>query len=114
MNAPVPQIRYRAVSMELAAYLDERCVEMHILTDVGETVAIVCGTDSIFTIQRHIEQMGRECPEISTWETRNDGGFSESDRRAYQAAMWEGWPPPAFHPSLAISPGYGSAESSSA
>jgi hypothetical protein len=61
------QPRYRAVSMELAAYLDGHYVEMHIVTDAGETVAIVCPRDSIFAIQRHIAQIGRDCPEISTW-----------------------------------------------
>jgi hypothetical protein len=59
--------RYRAVSMELAAYLDGRYVEMHITTDAGETVSVVCPRDSIFAIQRHIEQIGRDCPEIASW-----------------------------------------------
>jgi len=60
-------VRYRAVSMELAAYLDERCVEMRILTDTGETIAVACPSDSIFTVQRHIEQLGHQCAEIATW-----------------------------------------------
>lgn len=67
MNMLAPQIRYRAVSMELAAYLDGRYVEMHILTDTGNAITVACGGDSIFAVQRHIEQMGRECPEISSW-----------------------------------------------
>ena len=61
-------IRYRAVSMELAAYLDGEYVEMHIVTDAGARVTVVCDKDSIFAIQRHIEQIGRDCPEISTWK----------------------------------------------
>jgi hypothetical protein len=61
------QQRVRAVSMELAAYLDDRYVEMHIVTDTGKTIAVACDADSIFAIQRHIEQMGRECPEIASW-----------------------------------------------
>ena len=69
MNTTATQVRYRAVSMELAAYLDGRYVEMHILTDTGETVSVVCNNDSIFSIQRHIEEMGRNCPEIATWTT---------------------------------------------
>lgn len=60
-------IRYRAVSMELAADLDARNVEMHILTDTGKTIAIVCPRDSIFAIQKHIEQIAKACPEIATW-----------------------------------------------
>jgi hypothetical protein len=59
--------RYRAVSMELAAYLDEHCVEMHILTDTGETIAVACPSDSIFAIRRHIERLGQQCPDIATW-----------------------------------------------
>jgi hypothetical protein len=60
-------LRYRAVSMELAAYLDDRHVEMHIVTESGQTVSIVCEQDSIFAVQRNIERMGRDCPEIATW-----------------------------------------------
>lgn len=67
MNLPPATARYRAVSMELAAYLDARDVEMHILTDTGETIAVVCPRDSIFAVQRHIEQIGKACPEIATW-----------------------------------------------
>jgi hypothetical protein len=59
--------RYHAVSMEFAAYLDGRYVEMHIVTDTGETVAVVCPRDSIFAIQRHIERIGQDCPEIASW-----------------------------------------------
>lgn len=93
MSVPPPQIRYRAVSMELAAYLDGRYVEMHILADTGQSIAVVCDKDSIFAIQRHIEQMGRECPEIATWKTvMNDGSFDDDDQSSYEAAMSEGWP----------------------
>jgi hypothetical protein len=59
--------RYRAVSMELAAYLDDRYVEMRIVTDTGEAVAVVCPRDSIFALQRHIERIRHDCPEIATW-----------------------------------------------
>jgi hypothetical protein len=67
MSAASAKIRHRAVSMELAAYLDGQYVEMHIVTDAGERLTVVCDKDSIFAIQRHIEQIGRDCPEISTW-----------------------------------------------
>lgn len=67
MKEHAPQIRYRAVSMGLAAYLDGRYVEMHILTDTGKSIVVACDRNSIFAVQRHIEQMGRECPEISSW-----------------------------------------------
>ena len=92
MRASPPQIRYRAVSMELAAYLDGHYVEMHILADTGQSIAVACDKDSIFAIQRHIEQMGRACPEISTWKTvLNDESFNDIDQSFYAAAMSEGW-----------------------
>lgn len=59
--------RYHAVSMELAAYLDGHYVEMRIATASGETIAVMCPRDSIFAVQRHIEQIGRDCPEIAGW-----------------------------------------------
>jgi hypothetical protein len=87
------QIRYHATSMELAAYLDGRYVEMHIGTDTGQDVAVVCDQDSIFAIQRHIEQLGSECPEISTWQTgTNSTDRRADDQRSYDAAISEGWP----------------------
>jgi hypothetical protein len=93
MNLPIKQIRYHATSMELAAYLDERYVEMHIGTDTGQDIAVVCERDSIFAIQRHIEQMGRECPEVLTWQTVvNRDGLRADDQRSYEAAISEGWP----------------------
>jgi hypothetical protein len=58
---------YHAVSMEIAAYLDGQYVEMRIATESGETIAVVCPRDSIFAVQRHIEQIGHDCPEIASW-----------------------------------------------
>jgi len=68
MNTVTAQTRYRAVSMELAAYLDGQFVEMRIQTDAGKTISIVCQRNSIFSVQRHIEKIGRDCPEIASWE----------------------------------------------
>ena len=68
MNIASAQVRYCAASMRLAAYLDGHYVEMHVLTNTGETIAIVCERDSIYSVQRHIEKMGRDCPEIATWK----------------------------------------------
>ena len=82
--------RYRAVSMELAAYLDARYVEMQIVTDTGASVAVVCDRDSIFAVQRHIEQMGRECPEIATWKSPDSERSRDSNRSAWDAAVSEG------------------------
>ena len=79
MKPPPKHVRYRATSMELAAYLDARYVEMHIRTDTGQNIAVICVRDSIFAIQRHIEQMGRDCPEISTWKTGTNGEGIRAD-----------------------------------
>jgi hypothetical protein len=84
------RIRYRAVSMELAAYLDAHYVEMHIVTDTGASIAVVCDRDSIFAVQRHIEQMGRECPEIATWKSPDSERSRDSNRSALDAAVSEG------------------------
>jgi hypothetical protein len=62
-----PTTTHRAVTVQLAADLDGRYVEMRIVTAAGETIAVACPRDSIFAIQQHIEQIGRECPEIATW-----------------------------------------------
>ena len=94
MKPTTKQIRYHATSMELAAYLDGRYVEMHIRTDTGQNIAVVCARDSNFAIQRHIEQLGRECPEISTWRA--------GKQRRHEAAVSEGWPvqPQSIRPPL--------------
>ncbi len=60
-------LRFCAVSMEFAAYLDAHTVEMHIVTDTGQSIAVVCPRDSIFAIQKHIAEMRDACPEIATW-----------------------------------------------
>ncbi len=80
MNAPRPRQRYRAISMELAACLDEHTVEMRILTDEGDIISVACPRSSIFAVQRHIEQIGRECPEIATWSGSAQGEFTELAR----------------------------------
>ena len=67
MTIPHAQRHYRAATMELVAYLDEQRVEMHIVTQTGETLAIDCARGSIFRVQRSIERMRRECPEVATW-----------------------------------------------
>jgi hypothetical protein len=70
MCIPSADLSYRAVSMELVAYLDARHVEMNILTDTGATLSIICPRDSIFAVQKHIEEMGQACPEIATWSNQ--------------------------------------------
>ena len=84
--------RYRAAAMEFDAYLDEQYVEMRILTDDGKRITVVCDKDSIFSIQRHIEQIGRARPEILNW--KSSGGANSLHRNAclsYEAAMQEDW-----------------------
>jgi hypothetical protein len=86
MKLPSATTQYHAVSMEFAAYLDARNVEMRILTSTGETVGIVCPRDSIFAIQKHIELMGKACPEIATWR-RLDHADREPLSVAFAVAM---------------------------
>jgi hypothetical protein len=73
MSDPNQQIRYQAVEIQLAADLDAHCVEMRIVSDTGDVVAVACPSDSIFAVQRHIEQLGKLCPEIATWGPRKLG-----------------------------------------
>jgi hypothetical protein len=70
MNPSQPIARYRAVSMEFAVHLDDRYVEMHIHTDTGDTLTVVCPSDSILTIKRHIERIAAQCSEIESWRER--------------------------------------------
>jgi hypothetical protein len=79
MRPPPAAIRYRAVAMELAAFLDAHNVEMRILTDAGKAITIVCPRASIFAIQQHIAQIGAACPEISSW---SDKAVAEPKKRA--------------------------------
>lgn len=62
-----PTHRFRALAMEFAAHLDEHFVELHIITDTGDSIAIACPSASIIEIQRHIDQLVRQCPEIVSW-----------------------------------------------
>jgi len=61
------QKHYRAATMGLVAYLDERRVEMEIVTAAGEKVVIAFANDAIFKVEQQIARMGRECPEIAMW-----------------------------------------------
>jgi hypothetical protein len=67
------QKHYRAATMGLIAYLDERRVEMEIVTAAGETVVIAFTEDAIFKVEQQIARMGRECPEIATWRRGPEG-----------------------------------------
>jgi hypothetical protein len=69
MRTPLPQFRFRAVSMEIAAHLDERRVDMVVIADDGTTIAIECENDTILKIQRYIAQIALDCPEIALWKT---------------------------------------------
>jgi hypothetical protein len=73
MIVPHAKWHYRAATMEFVAYLEGQYVDMHIVTDTGETLAVAFNKDSIFKVQRSIERMGRECPEIATWGDRSGG-----------------------------------------
>ncbi len=92
MRTPIPQFRFRAVSMELAAHLEERRVDMLIVTEDGTTLAIECGNDTILNVQRHIEQISRDCPQIASWGDAKPAASSQSNtENNYDAAVSEGW-----------------------
>jgi len=94
MNIETTHSRHCAVSMELAAYLDGHYVEMHILTDTGKTITIVCDRDSIFSVQHNIERMGRDCPEIATWKPGTyikNGHLPRAAQPLVIDAAWTDW-----------------------
>ena len=70
--------------MELTAHLDERHVDMIILTTDGTTLAIQCENDSILNVQRHIGAICETCPEIATWHS------TLGTRLGVEAAILEG------------------------
>jgi len=85
MQPPTNQVRYHASSMQLAACLNGHYVEMRIRTDTGQSIVVVCPRDSIFAIERHIEQIGRACPEIATWQTAaKDDGVGADDQHSWR------------------------------
>lgn len=62
------RIRVRAVAVQLAAHLDGRYVDLTIITDRGQTVAITCDNRAIFEVKRRIEQLAQDCPEVASWD----------------------------------------------
>ena len=72
-------VRYRAYSMEFVAHVDEPLLEMHIVTDQGQPLSIVCDKHSILPIQKYIKHMVQACPEISEWNACGDiDGFQDN------------------------------------
>jgi hypothetical protein len=100
MLTPPPQFRFKAVSMELAVHLDDRRVDMLVITADGTTIAIECENDTILSVQRHIAAISDECPQIATWSRRHptQSGDSSPGKTSYEtnsaldAAISEGWP----------------------
>lgn len=89
MRTPLPQFRFRAISMELAAQLEDRRVDMLIVSEDGTTIAIECANGAILKIQQHIAEILRQCPEIARWSVDN------ADDVNFEAALSEGWAAPA-------------------
>lgn len=92
MRTPLPQFRFRAVSMELAAHLDDHRVDMLVIAEDGTTIAVECQNDTILKIQRYIAKIARECPEIATWSAAGEMLMRDSEESRYNAAVSEGWP----------------------
>jgi hypothetical protein len=92
MKTPKSQFRFRAVSMEFVAHLNERYVEMLVMTSDGTTIAIECENDAIFAVQRNIEKIGLDCPEIMAWKSAGaKAALRKADAASYDAALSEGW-----------------------
>lgn len=53
--------------MELAVHLDDRRVDMVVITEDGTTVSIECQGNTILDVQRHIGLVTAQCPEIARW-----------------------------------------------
>jgi hypothetical protein len=88
MRTPSAQFRFRAVSMELAAQLEDRRVDMLIVTEDGTTIAIECANDAILKIQQHIAQILRQCPDITRWPVGlADDMSSEAEGRTVPSAQ---------------------------
>lgn len=66
-RTPSPNVRFRAISMELAVHLDDRRVDMVVITEDGTTVSIECQGNTILDVQRHIGLVTVQCPEIARW-----------------------------------------------
>lgn len=73
-NLPVKasplRIRLRAVAMQLIADSNGRYVEMHIVTDRGQTLVVACENQSLIVMQRELQQFNqhtRDIAEISEW-----------------------------------------------
>lgn len=79
--------RYRAVSMQLAAHLDDRYVELHVLTGDGELIALACPGDSLIALQKHIEQLTQQCSEIAGWSRLPVRLAMAVDRASVQPVM---------------------------
>ena len=71
--APVPVkvssqcIRLRAIAMQLIADSNGRYVEMHIVTDRGQTLVVSCESQSLLAVQRRIQDLNQGIPDISEW-----------------------------------------------
>ncbi len=87
MRTPAPQFRFRAVSMELVAHLDDRRVDMLIVAEDGTTIAVECENDTILKVQRHIAQISSDCPQIASWSGAHCA--VDSARRAPAALLFQ-------------------------
>jgi hypothetical protein len=78
--------------MEFAAQLEDRRVDMLVVTADGTTIAVECANDAILKIQQHIAQILGQCPEIADWPA------STADEMRVEAGVSEARPNPAKSP----------------
>ena len=68
-------------------------MNIHFKPDQAASVPVRSEQNSGFLVQRNFEKISRARQETSILKSaKTVDSIDESDRRAYEAAMWEGWP----------------------
>jgi hypothetical protein len=68
-------------------------MNLHFKSGQAASDAVRSEQDSAFMVQRNFEKIGQARQEISILKSaKNINSLDVNDRRAYEAAMWEGWP----------------------
>lgn len=75
------RIRLRAITMQLFTDANGRNVEMHIVTDRGQTLVVACESALLFAMQRELQQLNRSIPDISDWTASDAVGLQSTAQR---------------------------------
>jgi hypothetical protein len=87
-NIPVKasplRIRLRAAAMQLIADLNGRYVEMHIVTDRGQTLVVACDNQTLIAMQRELQQFNQDIQDIaemSDWDPSDTVALQSTAQR---------------------------------